>query len=171
MEFSKSQKAIRETWTGLRMNTAEWHQRSRSRDLIAKLKKKYTFLLFCVWISEYVNIYRNCLKRYLTCGIKKKIVLRCKKKKTFVFEKIDKNVQINSLKAGWLFLSENWRKLSVWSSVLFTVSALKIREREGYWKQTKSNVLVLLNNVSALEHERFNCRLSHEYLGILKPKS
>ena len=54
----------------------------------------------------------------------------------FIFEKIDKNVQLNTpflenfqsvylfpLKAGGFFLSEDW-KLSVWSSVLFTVFAL-----------------------------------------------
>ena len=35
------------------MKTAEWHQRGRSGDSIVKLKKKYTFLQFCVWISEF----------------------------------------------------------------------------------------------------------------------
>ena len=46
--------------------------------------------------------------------------------------------------------------LSVWSSVLFTVSALEMREREAYRKQTGSNVSVLLLlKVSALEHDRF----------------
>ena len=45
------------------------------------------------------------------------------------------------------FISEDWKKLSVWSSVLFTVSALEMRERESYRKQTGSNV-------SALEHDR-----------------
>ena len=54
------------------------------------------------------------------------------------------------------FLSEDWKKLSVWSSVLFTVSALEMREREAYRKQTGSNVSVLLLlKVSALEHDRF----------------
>ena len=53
------------------------------------------------------------------------------------------------------FLSEDWKKLSVWSSVLFTVSTLKMCEREAYRKQTGSNVSVLLNKVSALEHDRF----------------
>ena len=107
MEFSKSQKAVRETWTGLRMNTAEWHQRSRSRDLIAKLKNKYTFLLFCVWISEYVNIYRNCLKRYLTCGIKKKkVVLRCKKKKRLFLRKLTKMYKLILWRRGDFFIWE-----------------------------------------------------------------
>ena len=72
------------------------------------------------------------------------------------------------------FLSEDWKKLSVWSSVLFTVSALEMREREAYRKQTGLNVSVLLNKVSALEHDRlcrFHCRLPHVYLQILKPKS
>ena len=53
------------------------------------------------------------------------------------------------------FLSEDWKKLSVWSSVLFTVSTLEMCEREAYRKQTGSNVSVLLNKVSALEHDRF----------------
>ena len=53
------------------------------------------------------------------------------------------------------FLSENRKKLSFWSSVLFTVSALEMREREAYRKQTGLNVLVLLNKVSALGHDQF----------------
>ena len=53
------------------------------------------------------------------------------------------------------FISEDWKKLSVWSSVLFTVSALEMREREAYRKQTGSNVPVLLGKVSALKHDQF----------------
>ena len=53
------------------------------------------------------------------------------------------------------FLSEDWKKLSVWSSVLFTISALEMCEREAYRKQTGSNFPVLLNKVSVLEHDRF----------------
>ena len=71
------------------------------------------------------------------------------------------------------FLSEDWKKLSVCSSVLFTVSALEIREKEAYRKQTGSNVSVLLNKFSALQHDRFSrfhFRLSHDYLQILKLK-
>ena len=45
--------------------------------------------------------------------------------------------------------------LSVWSSVFFTILRLEMHEREAYRKQTGSNVSVLLNKVSALEHERF----------------
>ena len=41
------------------------------------------------------------------------------------------------------FLSEVWKKLSVWRSVLFTVFALEMREREAYRKQMRSNVTVL----------------------------
>ena len=48
------------------------------------------------------------------------------------------------------FLSEDWKKLSVWSGVL-----LEMCEREAYRKQAESNVPVLLNKVSALEHDRF----------------
>ena len=53
------------------------------------------------------------------------------------------------------FLFEDWKKLSIWSSILFTVSTLEMGEREAYGKQTASNVSVLLNKVSALEHDRF----------------
>ena len=35
------------------MKTAERHRRGRSGDFIVKLKKKYTFLPFSVWISEF----------------------------------------------------------------------------------------------------------------------
>ena len=52
-------------------------------------------------------------------------------------------------------LSEDWKMLSAWSSVLFTVSALEMREREAYRKQTGSNVPVLLDKVSALKHDQF----------------
>ena len=49
------------------------------------------------------------------------------------------------------FLSEDWKKLSFWSSVLFTISALEMRERKTYRKQTGSNVSGFLNEVSALD--------------------
>ena len=65
--------------------------------------------------------------------------------KTFIFVRVRQET----------FLSENWKKLSVWSSILFTVSALDMCEREAYRKQTGSNVPVLINKVSALEHDRF----------------
>ena len=38
---------------GLPMKIAEWHQRGRSGDFIVKLKKKYTFIPFYVWINEF----------------------------------------------------------------------------------------------------------------------
>ena len=65
--------------------------------------------------------------------------------KTFIFVRVRQMT----------FLSEDWKKLSVWKSVLFTVSALEMREREAYRKQTGSNVSVLLNKVSTLEHDWF----------------
>ena len=61
----------------------------------------------------------------------------------FLFEAIDKNVQFISLflripkificvqVRQVAFLSEVWKKVSVWSSVLFMVSALKMCEREA----------------------------------------
>ena len=62
--------------------------------------------------------------------------------------------QVTFLSADWKKLSF-WKNSSFWSSVLFTISALGKCEREAYRKQTESNVPVLLNKVSALEHDRF----------------
>ena len=53
------------------------------------------------------------------------------------------------------FLSQDWKKLSVWSSVLHTVFSLEMRKREAYRKQKGSNVYTFLNKVSVLEHDRF----------------
>ena len=58
------------------------------------------------------------------------------------------------------FLSASWGKLSVWTSTLFAVSALEMRERKAHIKQTGPNVCVLLNKVYALEHDRF-MQVSH----------
>ena len=58
------------------------------------------------------------------------------------------------------FLSASRGKLSVWSSALFAVSALEMRERKAHIKQTGPNVCVLLNKVYALEHDRF-MQVSH----------
>ena len=79
--------------------------------------------------------------------------------------KCNKNVQIDSsflvipkiflcVQRQVSFFILGLKKLSVWSSDLFAVSTLEIREREAYRKQTKSNAFVLLNKVSALEHDR-----------------
>ena len=85
----------------------------------------------------------------------------------FLFEKFNKNVQFNSLFLGnslyfylyWCkigyFLSEVCKMLSIWSSVLFTVSALEMCERKACRKQTESNVSLLPNKISALEHDLF----------------
>ena len=69
------------------------------------------------------------------------------------------------------FLYDDWKKLSVWSSALFTVSALEICKGEAYRKQTGSNVSVLLDKVSALKHYQFMqvSTLSHDYSPILIP--
>ena len=77
--------------------------------------------------------------------------------KNFIFKKIDKNVQFNSLFLGipkiflWVrvrqvaFLSEDWKKLSVWSSVVFTVSALEMIKI--FIKLIKNNFLINFWNV------------------------
>ena len=95
---------------------------------------------------------------------KKNVALKCKK--MFLFEKIDKNVQFNSLflgnswnlcprKAGCFFLTEDWKcypSEAVSSSQFF---ALEMRERKAHRKEKGSNVSVLLNKLSASEHNRF----------------
>ena len=64
------------------------------------------------------------------------------------------------------FISEDSKKLSVWSSVLLTAFALEMRVGETYRKQTGSNVSILLNKVSALEYYRLMqiSTLSYDYL-------
>ena len=52
------------------------------------------------------------------------------------------------------------KKLSVWSSVLFTVFALEMREREACRKQTVSNVSVFLIRICALECDQL-MQVSH----------
>ena len=107
-------------------------------------------------------------------------------KKNIFFQKIDKNVQFNSLflgipnnflcprKAGCFFYLRT-EKVVCLKHCLFTVSALDMRERAAYRKQMRSNVSALLSKVSTLEHDRFiHCycygTLSHYSLQILEPK-
>ena len=115
---------------------------------------------------------------------KKNVALNCKK--MFLFEKIDKNVQFNSLFLGnsWnfcvrvrqgVFLSEDWKCYPSEAVSSLQFFALEMRERKAYRKETGSNVSVLLNKVSALEHDRFKqvslYTASCGYLQILKSKS
>ena len=116
---------------------------------------------------------------------KKNVALKCKK--MFLFEKIDKNVQFNSVflgnswnccvrvRQGVFFLTEDW-KCSPYETVSsLQFFALEIRGRKAYREQMGSNVPVLLNKVSALEHDRFKQVLlytaSCSYLQILNSKS
>ena len=133
------------------------------------------------WIHQPLNIYRNCFKRYFICGtilrsiallqklqneIKKNYCFKVWKNRFFLrkltkmfklilcFSEIPKTficVHVRQV----TFLYEDWKKLSVWSSVPFTVSALEMHERKAYKKQTGSNVSALLNKVSTLEYDRF----------------
>ena len=103
----------------------------------------------------------------------------------FLFEKIDKNVQFNSLFLGnsWnfcvrvrqgAFLSEDWKCYPSEAVSSLQFFALEMRERKAYRKKTGSNVSVLLNKVSALEYDRFkqvSLYTFHDYLQILKSKS
>ena len=107
-------------------------------------------------------------------------------KKWVFFEKIDKNVQFNSLFLGnsWnfcvrvrqgVFLSEDWKCYPSEAVSSLQFFALEMRERKAYRKETGSNVSVVLNKVSALEHDRFKqvslYAASCSYLQILKSKS
>ena len=82
------------------------------------------------------------------------IETRCLKNVVIFIQKIPKTficVRVRQV----TFSSEDWKKLSVWSSALFKVSVLEMCEREAYRKQTGLNMSVLLNKVSALEYDRF----------------
>ena len=85
-----------------------------------------------------------------------------------LFEKIDKNIQFNSLFLG---IRETFNSVRVRQVTFFTrglkkrfplkqcplyfLTALKMRKREVYRKQTISHVSVFLNKVSAVQYERF----------------
>ena len=85
-----------------------------------------------------------------------------------LFEEIDKNIQFNSLFLGIretfisaLFETGDFFYLSTEKSFplkqcpLYVLTALEMRKREVYRKQTISHVSVFLNKVSAVEHDRF----------------
>ena len=97
-------------------------------------------------------------------NLKKNVVLKCKK--MFLFEKIDKSVQFNSVFLGnsWIFflrlrqavfLSEDWKFYPSEAVSSLQFFALEMRGRNLYRKETGSNVSVLFNKFSALEHDRF----------------
>ena len=83
----------------------------------------------------------------------------------FVFEEIDKNIQINSLFLGIreTFISVRWDRWLFYlrtvvylkQCLLYVLTALEMCKREVYRKQTKSHVSVFLNKVSALEYGQF----------------
>ena len=124
-----------------------------------------------------IALLQNCKMKskknycYLTC------------KKMFLFEKINKIFNLilcfSEIPKTFIcvrvrqvtFLYEDWKKLSVWSSVILTVFASEMCEREAYRKQTGSSMSILLIKVSALEQYRFMqvYILSHDYLEILNP--
>ena len=72
------------------------------------------------------------------------------------FSKILKIFNLYSRKAGGFFYLKTEKACPSEALVPFTVSALELRERKACWKQTGSNVSVLLNKVSVLEHDQFN---------------
>ena len=98
---------------------------------------------------------------------KKIVVLKCNKMFFFFLRKLTKisnlilcfseisNIYICVRARQGAFLSEDWNchPSEAVSSLRFF--ALEMRERKAYKKQTCSNVLVLLNKVSALEYYRF----------------
>ena len=70
------------------------------------------------------------------------------------FSQIPKNFICVRVRQG-AFLSENWKCYPSEAVSSLQFFALEMRERKAYRKQTWSNVSVLLNKVSALEHDRF----------------
>ena len=96
-------------------------------------KKKY----YCLKMQKNVSFWENWLSCLILCFLEIPKIFICVRVKQVTF------------------LSEEWIKLSVWRSVLFTVSDLEMCEREAYRKQTGSNVPDLLNKFSSLEHDQF----------------
>ena len=85
-----------------------------------------------------------------------------------LFEEIDKNIQVNSLFLGIreTFVSVRLRLVAFFTwelkkvvrlkqCPLYVLTALEMRKREVYRKQTISHVSVFLNKVSTVEHDRF----------------
>ena len=84
-----------------------------------------------------------------------------------LFEEIDKNIQFNSLflgicetlflcsrEAGDFFYLRTEKSFPLKQCPLYVLTALGMRKREVYRKQTISHVSVFLNLVSAVEHDR-----------------
>ena len=73
------------------------------------------------------------------------------------------------------FLTKDWKCYLSEAVSSLQFFALEMPERKAYRKETGSNVYVLLNKVSALEHDRFKqvslYTASCGYLQILKSKS
>ena len=97
-----------------------------------------------ITVLKNVSVKKHFFLRKLT-EMSKLILCFSEIPKTFIFVRVRQMI----------FLSEDWKKLSIWNSVLFTVSALEMCHREAYGKQAGSNVSVLRNKVFALEHDRF----------------
>ena len=98
----------------------------------------------------------------------KRTIVVLKYKKMLLFEEIDKNIQFNSLFLGIreTFISVHVRQVTFFylrteksfplkQCPLYVLTALEMRKREVYRKQTISHVSVFLSKVSAVEHDRF----------------
>ena len=85
-----------------------------------------------------------------------------------LFEEIDKNIQFNSLflgiretcfcpreTDGVFFTRELKKVVRLKQCPLYILTALEMRKREVYRKQAISQVSVILNKASAVEHDRF----------------
>ena len=96
-----------------------------------QLRKKDTVWLKSIKLDEKYKI--------------KKIIIVLKCKNCFSLRnltKISKSICVGVRQVT--FLSEDWKKLSVWSNALFKVSALEIGGKKAY---TGPNVSVLLNKI------------------------
>ena len=109
---------------------------------------------------------------------KKKIIVILKRRKMFFLRKMTKisnlilcfsqipKIFIFTRLRLVAFVSEDWKKLSIWTSVLFKVFALEMRKTEAYRNQTGSNVSVLIKKVSVLELDQI-MQVSHIVSWIL----
>ena len=107
-----------------------------------KKKKRYRVLLKSITLNEKYEI-KNII-----------IVLKCKK--MFSLRNLTKISNLICVDVRQVtFLSENWKKLSVWSNVFFSISAL---EMKGKHIKSRRNQTYL--SFTALEHYRF-MQISH----------
>ena len=99
----------------------------------------------------------NWIKKNNFCGFKVVEMSKCMVEMSnliLVFSKIP-NVFICVRVRQGAFLSENWKCYPSEAVPSLQCFALEMRKRKAYKKQIGSNVSVLLDKISALDHDRF----------------